>query len=146
MLGRSVVSGEQGPSAPALAPCFAPVLLPGQHTGQVVVCARLRVMSWYPDLFSAPLLERNGATPLAVAADRNDDGHIIELRIYWSMWPLTGEHHHRPPLLASDPSLGEPDVVGDYQRALATGDAEAAVATFEPDAYVGEPAGGEYVH
>jgi hypothetical protein len=84
--------------------------------------------------------------PVAVAADRNDDGRIIELRIYWSMWPLTGEHHHRAPLLESDPDLRDPDVVGDYQRALAAGDAEAAVATFEPDAYVREPAGSAYAH
>jgi hypothetical protein len=84
--------------------------------------------------------------PVAVAADRNDDGRIIELRIYWSMWPLTGEHHHRAPLLTSDPGLREPDVVGDYQRALAAGDAEAVVATFEADAYVREPAGSAYVH
>jgi len=84
--------------------------------------------------------------PVAVAADRADDGRIIELRIYWSMWPLTGEHHHRAPLLEPDPDLGEPDVVGDYQRALAAGDAEAAVATFEPGAYVREPAGSAYIH
>jgi hypothetical protein len=37
-------------------------------------------------------------------------------------------------------------VVGEYQRALAAGDVEAAVAAFEPDAYVREPAGGLYVH
>ena len=35
--------------------------------------------------------------PVAVAADRADDERIIELRVYWSMWPLTGEHHHRAP-------------------------------------------------
>ena len=84
--------------------------------------------------------------PVAVAADRNDDGRIIELRVYWSMWPLTGEHHHRPPLLEPDPGLAEPDVIGEYQRALAAGDAQAIVATFEPDAYVREPAGSAYVH
>lgn len=84
--------------------------------------------------------------PVAVAADRGDDGRIIELRIYWSMWPLTGEHHHRPPLLGPDSDLLEPDVVGDYQRALERGDAEAAVATFEADAYVREPSGSGYVH
>jgi hypothetical protein len=84
--------------------------------------------------------------PVAVAADRDDDGRIIELRIYWSMWPLTGEHHHRAPLLEPDPDLRDPDVVGEYQRALASGDADAAVATFEPGAYVREPAGSAYVH
>lgn len=50
--------------------------------------------------------------PVAVAADRNDDVRIIELRVYWSMWPLTREHQHRAPLLGSDPDLREPDVVG----------------------------------
>ena len=31
-----------------------------------------------------------------------------------------------------------------YQRALATGDVDEIVATFEPDGYAREPAGGEY--
>jgi hypothetical protein len=84
--------------------------------------------------------------PVAVAADRDDHGRIIELRIYWSMWPLTGEHHHRAPLLEPEPDLHEPDVVGEYQRALTAGDVDGAVATFEPDAYVREPAGRAYVH
>ena len=94
-------------------------------------------------------LDGDGArveVPVAVAADRADDGGIIELRVYWSMWPLTGEHHHRAPLLEPDPDLREPDIVGDYQRALAAGNPEAAVATFEPDAYVREPAGSAYIH
>ena len=84
--------------------------------------------------------------PVAVAADRNDDGRIIELRVYWSVWPVTGRHHHRAPLLEPDPELRQPDVIGEYQRALAAGDAEAIVATLEPDAYVREPAGSAYVH
>jgi len=84
--------------------------------------------------------------PMAVVADRADDGRIIELRIYWSMWPLSGEHHHRAPLLEPEPDVRDPEIVGDYQRALAAGDAEAAVATFEPDAYVREPAGSAYIH
>ncbi len=86
------------------------------------------------------------AVPVAVAADRDDDGRILVLRVYWSMWPLTGTHHHRAPLLAPDPDLREPDVVGEYQRALASGDAHAIVASFEPDGYVREPAGSAYVH
>ena len=86
--------------------------------------------------------------PMAIAADRDDDARIIELRIYFSTWPLTGGHAIRPPLLQPDPDVNEADldVVGEYQRALATGDAEAATAAFEPDAYVCEPAGGPYVH
>ena len=84
--------------------------------------------------------------PVAVAADRDDDARIVELRVYFSTWPLTGSHAIRPPLLQPDPEVHEADVVGEYQRALAAGDAEAAVAAFEPDAYVREPAGGAHVH
>jgi hypothetical protein len=84
--------------------------------------------------------------PIALAANRVEDGRMIELRIYFSSWPLTGTHRVRPPLLQPDPELREADVVGEYQRALAAGDAEAVVAAFEPDAYVREPAGGAHVH
>jgi hypothetical protein len=84
--------------------------------------------------------------PLALAADRDDDARILELRVYFSTWPLTGAHAIRPPLLQPDPGLHEADVVGEYQRALAAGDVEAAVATFEPDGYMREPAGGEHIH
>jgi hypothetical protein len=84
--------------------------------------------------------------PLALAADRNDDGRIIEIRIYFSTWPLTGRHAIRPPLLQPSGEVQEPDIVGDYQRALAAGDVEAAVAAFEPDGYVREPAGDAYIH
>jgi SnoaL-like domain len=84
--------------------------------------------------------------PVAVAADRAEDGGLTELRIYFSSWPLTGGHAIRPPLLQPDPDLHVPDVVGDYQRALAAGDVEAAMATFEPGAGVREPAGGAHTH
>jgi SnoaL-like protein len=84
--------------------------------------------------------------PIAIAADRDEDARIIELRVYYDAWPLTGRHANRPPLLQPDPDLQPPDVVGEYQRALAAGDVEAAVAAFEPDAYVREPAGQAYVH
>ena len=84
--------------------------------------------------------------PMAIAADRDEDGRIIELRLYYSTWPFTGRHFNRPPVLQPDPDLQEPDVVGEYQRALAAGDTEAAVAAFESDAYVREPAGAAYVH
>jgi hypothetical protein len=42
--------------------------------------------------------------------------------------------------------LGEPDVVGAYQDALAAGDAAGAAACFEPDGYVREPSGSRFVH
>jgi len=84
--------------------------------------------------------------PLALAADRAEDARIIELRVYFSTWPLTGGHAIRPPVLQPEPELAEADVVAEYQRALAAGDVEAAVATFEPDGYMREPAGGAYIH
>jgi hypothetical protein len=84
--------------------------------------------------------------PLALAADLDQDARMIELRMYFSRWPLTGGHRVRPPLLQPDPDLHEPDVVGDYQRALAGGDVDAAVAAFEADGYVREPAGSAYIH
>jgi hypothetical protein len=84
--------------------------------------------------------------PLALVADRDEDARIVELRIYFSGWPLTGGHAIRPPVLQPDPDVHGDGIVGDYQRALAAGDVEAVVAAFEPDGYVREPAGGRYVH
>src|SRR5213076_2577552 len=84
--------------------------------------------------------------PVVIASDHDERGRIVEQRIYFSSWPLTGRHAIRPPLLQPDPDLRESDVVGEYQRALAAGDAEAAVATFETDGCMREPAGGAYVH
>ena len=84
--------------------------------------------------------------PVAIAGERDSDDRMVELRLYFSTWPLTGRHANRPPVLQPDPDADEPDVVGEYQRALAAGDVEGAVAAFEPDGYVREPAGGGHVH
>ena len=86
------------------------------------------------------------ALPLALTADHDDAERIVELRLYFSSWPLTGRHANRPPLLQPDLDLHVPDVVGEYQRALASGDVEAILAAFEPDGSMNEPAGGAYVH
>jgi SnoaL-like domain len=94
--------------------------------------------------------ERDGTRlelPMAVAADRDDDGLIIELRIYYSTWPRTRTHLNRPPVLQPpDEELEMPDVIGDYQRALAAGDVDGVMAALEPDAAVREPAGRAYAH
>jgi SnoaL-like domain len=84
--------------------------------------------------------------PHALVADHDANGHLEELRIYFSTWPFDGRHAHRPPLLQPDPQPREADVVGEYQRALAAGDADAVVACFEADGYAREPVGGEHVH
>jgi len=84
--------------------------------------------------------------PVAIVTDRRSDGWIEEVRVYYSRWPLTGRHANRPPVLQPDPELRERDVVGEYQRALAAGDLDAILASFEPGGYAREPAGGDYVH
>jgi hypothetical protein len=83
---------------------------------------------------------------IAIVADRQADGRIDELRIYFSRWPLTGHHRNRPPLLQPDPELREPQGMAEHQRALAAGDLDAVVSAFELDGYAREPAGGNYVH
>jgi SnoaL-like protein len=101
--------------------------------------------------FEEVVLHLDGETgrvdvPVAIVADRLSDGRLGELRLYHSIWQMMGRHVHRPPMLQRDPELRAPDVVASYQRALAAGDVGAIVATFEPDGYAREPAGGGYIH
>jgi hypothetical protein len=84
--------------------------------------------------------------PFALVADHPSDGRIDELRIYYSSRPLTGRRASRPPLLQRDPELRESDVVAEHQRALAGGDVDAIVASFEPDGYARTAGGGEEIH
>jgi hypothetical protein len=84
--------------------------------------------------------------PVAIVSDRNPERTLKTIRVYHSMWPLTGRHTVRPPLLPKDPSLHIEGASGDYQRALAEGDLAGIVATFESDGYAREPSGGAYVH
>jgi hypothetical protein len=95
------------------------------------------------------LLSDKGARvelPVAVVSDRNPDRTLKAIRVYHSMWPLAGEHRVRSPLLPADPKLHAEGSPGDYQRALAEGDLEGVVGTFEPDGYAREPSGGAYLH
>jgi hypothetical protein len=101
--------------------------------------------------FEEVVLHLDGETgrvdlPVAIVADREADGRLDELRIYFSTWPLTGRHGNRPPLLQPDPELHVSDIVAEYQRALTAGDVDAIVAAFEPDGYAREPTGGRYLH
>jgi SnoaL-like protein len=84
--------------------------------------------------------------PVAVAGEHDENNRFAELRVYYSTAPLIGSHAVRAPVLQPDPDLEVPDVVGEYQRALAAGDTEAAVAAFEPDGYMREPAGPAHTH
>jgi SnoaL-like domain len=101
--------------------------------------------------FEEVILHLDGETgrvdlPVTIVADREADGRIDELRIYFSTWPLTGRHASRPPLLQPDPELRESGIVAEYQRALVAGDVDAIVSAFEPDGYAREPAGGQCIH
>jgi hypothetical protein len=84
--------------------------------------------------------------PVAIVSDRNPERTLKAIRVYHSMWPLTGEHRVRSPLLPADPDLHAEGTSGDYQRALAAGDLAGIVGTFEPDGYAREPSGGAYLH
>jgi len=87
---------------------------------------------------------REVAWPIAVVAESPDDRSVV-FRTYCSQWPVDGQRHLRPPIL--EPGHAEPgDVVGRYLGALAAGDAEGIVNTFEPDGYFREPIGPHYVH
>jgi hypothetical protein len=80
--------------------------------------------------------------PVAIASDKDERRRIVEQRMYFSSWPLTGRHAIRPPVLQPTGDLRLPGGVGDYQRALAAGDVDGVLAAFGPDASVREPAGG----
>jgi hypothetical protein len=84
--------------------------------------------------------------PVAIVSDRNPDRTLKVIRVYHSMWSLTGEHRVRSPLLPEDPNQHAEGTPGDYQRTLAEGDLASIVATFEPDGYAREPSGGAYLH
>ena len=62
-------------------------------------------------------LLRNDGTrvglPVAIVTDRNPDRTLKAIRVYHSMWPLTGRHTVRPPLLPEDPSLHAEGTPGD---------------------------------
>ena len=77
--------------------------------------------------------------PVAIVADRDSDGRLAELRIYHSIWPLTGRHLHRPPMLQRDPDLRAEGVVAEYQRALAAGDVDAIRRRSSPTATRANP-------
>jgi hypothetical protein len=87
---------------------------------------------------------RSVRLPVAVVVESERDAGLLRIRVYHSQWPLLGRHVIRLPLLARDPAVRESDIVGEYQAALASGDAPRIVATFEPDGCFREPAGGEF--
>jgi SnoaL-like domain len=84
--------------------------------------------------------------PVAVVSDHRPDRSMEEVRVYYSSWQLTSRHAIRPPVLQPDPEVRYSDAVGDYQRALAAGDLDAVLASFESSGYAREPAGTDFIH
>jgi SnoaL-like domain len=84
--------------------------------------------------------------PHAMVADHTPEGRIEELRVYFATRPLTGHPTEREPLLRPDPELREPAALGSYSEALAAGDADAVVTSFEPDGRAREPDGADLLH
>jgi SnoaL-like domain len=98
------------------------------------------------NLLHLQLPERALALPVAVVGEHGKTGWLKAIRVYHSLWPLFGAHRVRPALLPIDHSRQITGAVADYQRALAAGDVDAIVRTFESDGYFREPAGGEYIY
>ncbi len=87
------------------------------------------------------------ALPVAVAASLAPQGAgLTTVRLYHSLWPLTGRHVVRAPLLEPDPKLELSDVVGRYHQALRAGDLATIVDLFEPEGAAREPSGGPFAH
>lgn len=83
--------------------------------------------------------------PIAVVGEPGGES-ISVIRVYHSLWPLNRAHKIRAPLLSRDPAIVVNDVVAEYQRALASGNVDAIVETFEEEGYFREPAGGEWFY
>jgi hypothetical protein len=81
------------------------------------------------------------AWPIVVVAE-SPDGWSVEFRTYCRVWPITGPHRIRPPILP--PGAAHPaDVAGRYCAALEAGDTSAIIATFAPGGYYQEPGSGQ---
>ena len=83
--------------------------------------------------------------PVAVVLDYASGG-LSQIRVYHSLWPIDGGHRVRPPILQPDPLIALQGAPADYQRALAAGDVEGIIASYEPTATTREPSGGPYAY
>jgi hypothetical protein len=84
--------------------------------------------------------------PVAIVADREGAG-VSALRVYHSTWPLTGEHHVRPPILPlPEEKLPQPAVIEAYMDGLRRGDKDKVMSLFTEDGYVRQPSGERFKH
>jgi len=75
--------------------------------------------------------DRSAVMPVALVVEPTSAE--LRLRVYFSLWALTGGRIVRPPLLDSSPDAHPAGVPGRYLHALRAGDAAACVACYEDD-------------
>lgn len=83
------------------------------------------------------------SVPVAVVAERRPEREV-EIRLYYTTKPILGQGTTRAPLVPRDDELAVPPPVSAHLLALARGDVDAAVASFEEGAIVRDPLGGEH--
>jgi hypothetical protein len=91
--------------------------------------------------FNVTVTERGRSAVLPLALVVEPTSAELRLRIYGSLWALTGQRIVRPPLLASNPEAHPAGIPGRYLRALRDGDAAACVACYEDDGCLQGPGG-----
>ena len=84
--------------------------------------------------------------PVAIASDHDERGRIVEQRMYFSAFPLTGAHAVRPPLLQPVGDVRLPGFVGDphgsgveLERCALTDDGRACALEYNVVAWGGTP-------
>ncbi len=88
---------------------------------------------------------RNIELPVAMIVDLEGQT-ITSIRIYYSTWPVYGNHRVRGPLLPEIPGLELPEPVKSYLEAIAGTEVERVIEIFDDEGYVREPAGNAYRH
>ncbi len=83
---------------------------------------------------------RRASVPMAIVAERRKEREV-ELRLYYSTGPIRGTHTVRAPLLPQDDEVLVPPPVAAHVDALARGDLEAIVASFQNGGVVRDPSG-----
>lgn len=83
---------------------------------------------------------RRVSVPIAVVCERRKEREV-EMRLYYSTRPINGTPAVRSPLLPQDDEIAVPPPVAAHLAALARGDVDAIVASFEVGASVRDPSG-----
>jgi hypothetical protein len=84
------------------------------------------------------------SVPIAVVAERRPEREV-EIRLYYSTKPIRGTATTRAPLVPRDDELTVPPPVAAHLQALARGDVQGVVASFEDGATLRDPAGETHV-